>query len=166
MASPKLDLERILTVLDDHEVRYVIIGGVAALLQDVPIPETLDIDITPAGSKENLRRLAAALREMDAKLRAPGLEEGMQIPLDERTFSLVTTMTFTTRYGPLDVSLRPDGTEGYDDLKRGAVRVREFGISIPVASVPDIIRSKEAAGREKDAEHLVVLREWLREHGG
>lgn len=99
---------------------------------------------------------------MDAKLRA-GLDEGLEIPLDERTFKHVITMTFVTRFGPLDVSLLPDGTTGYENLRSGAVLLDRFGIRVPVASVLDIVRSKEAAGREKDILHLVVLRRFLDE---
>jgi hypothetical protein len=135
----------------------------AAILQGVPLERTLDVDVTPARTTANLKRLAQALRSMDAKLRAPGLDEGFEIPLDERTFANVITITFITSYGPLDVSLLPDGTTGYEDLRSGAVFLDRFGIRVPVASVTDIMRSKEAAGREKDILHLAVLQRFLNE---
>ena len=63
-----------------------------------------------------------------------------------------------TRYGQLDISFIPSGTRGYPDLARQAVTRRLWGIDIPVASLVDIIRSKEAAGRDKDRAMLPTLR--------
>lgn len=158
-----LDVRRILLALKDHGVRFIVIGGVAALLQDVPLPPTLDLDVTVEDSKANLKRLGETLREIEATLRAPGLDEGFPIPLDEHTLDHVQFMTFLTKYGPFDVTVRPDGTHGYKDLRRGAVEIGRFGILILVSSVEDIIRSKEAANREKDVPHLVILHEFLRD---
>jgi hypothetical protein len=67
-----------------------------------------------------------------------------------------------TAAGRLHLAFRPSGTEGYDDLVRGAVRFEVFGTEILVASLPDLIRSKEAAGRPKDRSDVLLLREMLR----
>ena len=48
-------------VLNRHEVRFVVIGGMAAMVRDLPVPATVDIDITPSRDRDNLERLAAAL---------------------------------------------------------------------------------------------------------
>ncbi len=154
--------ERITAVLNDHKVKYVVIGGLAALLQGVPLPRTADIDITPASDPANKKRLGAALHDLGGKLRAPGLDEPMEIALDERTFTGITTMTFVTRFGPFDISFVPDGTTGYDDLAQNAHVLERGGVKIPVASLEDITRSKRAAGREKDAAHLTILVKHLR----
>jgi hypothetical protein len=154
--------ERIAGVLNDHKVKYVVIGGLAALLQGVPLPRTADIDVTPASDPANKKRLAAALRDLDATLRAPGLDEGIEIPLDERTFTGMTTMTFLTRFGPFDIFFVPDGTTGYEDLIQHARVLDRAGVKIPVASLEDITRSKRAAGREKDAAHVTILVDHLR----
>lgn len=157
--------ERIIEALNRRKVKYVVIGGVAALLQGVPLPRTADLDVTPAGDLENKKRLARTLRDIEAKLRVPGFEEGVEIPLDERTFTGLVTMTFLTRFSPFDISFVPDGTAGYEDLLGEARTIERLGVEIPVASVNDIIRSKQAAGREKDAGHLVILMDFLREAG-
>lgn len=49
----------------------MLIGGYAALLQGSEM-STIDIDIVPARARSNLANLAAALRELDAKIRAAG----------------------------------------------------------------------------------------------
>ncbi len=158
--SAPLSPEPILKALDRHGVRYVLIGGLAAIAQGWP-GVTLDADITPASDRENLGHLAAALREMGARLPVAGIEEGVEIPLDARTFDLGVTWTFITRYGPVDVALRPDGIKGYDDLARGAKARRAFGVDVPVAALEDIIRSKEAANRDRDRVALPLLRRLL-----
>lgn len=76
--------------------------------------------------------------------------------------------TFMTEFGPFDISFVPDGTDGYDDLQQNSQVVERLGLKIPVASIADITRSKRAAGREKDAAHLLVLIDFLekQERGG
>lgn len=73
-----------------------------------------------------------------------------------------------TSMGLLAIALVPSGTRGYDDLVRAAVEVELFGRRVKVASLGDIIRSKQAANRPKDQRVLPVLRElWsTRDQGG
>jgi hypothetical protein len=58
----------IVAVLNRHEVRFVVIGGMAAMVRDLPVPATVDIDITPSREPDNLERLAAAFDELEAGL--------------------------------------------------------------------------------------------------
>jgi hypothetical protein len=66
--------------------------------------------------------------------------------------------TFSTKHGRLDVALEPSGTQGYKDLRRGAQETEIDGMRIVVASLEDVIRSKEAANRERDRAVLPDLR--------
>jgi hypothetical protein len=84
------------------------------------------------------------------------------MPLDGRSFEQGTTWTFVTKSGYLDIALLPDGTRGYDDLRRSATKEQLTGtLTIMVAALADVIRSKEAAGREKDRAVLPILRQVL-----
>ena len=81
----ELDLARLLEALDRHKVAYVLIGGLAAVYHGSPFP-TQDADITPQTDRANLERLAAALVELDARIRTdadpPGCHSRvMPIPL-------------------------------------------------------------------------------------
>jgi hypothetical protein len=69
--------------------------------------------------------------------------------------------TFRTRHGDLDLSYVPSGTQGYEDLRRDARNEEIGGVDVAIASLTDIIRSKEAAGREKDQAQLPALRRTL-----
>lgn len=151
----------LLEVLERHGVRFVVIGGLAAELRGSPYI-TRDVDVTPSRDRANLRRLAGALRELNAQLRVPGVDGPVEFKLDEHSFDWGTTWTFVTDHGYLDVALLPDGTQGYDDLRRGATREQiTETLQVDVASLADVIRSKEAAGREKDRAVLPILRRVL-----
>lgn len=158
--------DTMLEVLERHGVLYIVIGGFAAELRGSPYV-TRDVDVTPARTRDNLGRLSEALKELEAKLRVPDLEYPLEIALDDRTFDQGTTWTFVTKYGYLDIVLLPDGTRGYDDLKRDATLEQLNDVlAISVASLADVIRSKEAAGREKDRAVLPILRQVLERSRG
>jgi hypothetical protein len=151
--------DEILRVLEQHQVRFVLIGGFAANVHGSPMLTT-DVDITPEETAENLGRLSSALTELDARIRAEGVEP---LPFNHDAESLAAgrIWNLTTRFGDLDISLTPSGTQGYDDLRRDAVEVTVRGVPVLLASLADIVRSKGAAGRDKDRRALPVLRELL-----
>lgn len=158
----ELDVEGLVRVLNRHKVKYVVIGGFAALLHGAPTV-TVDLDITPASDRRNLDRLVAALRDLGARLRASGVEELLDIPLDARTFEqFPTVLTLRTRHGDLDVSFHPSGPDGkpfdYERLARASVVVM-LPEPAPIAALDDIIASKRAAGRPKDLAVLPLLYE-------
>ena len=152
--------QEILATLDRHDVRYVLIGGLAAVLHG-SAHVTTDVDVVPEEAIHNLERLAAALRELGARIRVAGEPGG--VPFDHSAESLVRVRIWNlqTDKGDLDITFEPSGTRGYEDLKRDVVLMRVRGIEVPVASLADVIRSKEAAGRERDRAVLPGLRELL-----
>jgi len=154
------DPEAVLRTLARHEVAYVLIGGLAASLHGSPYVTT-DVDITPDRSPENLERLAAALVALDARIRTEGEPDGLPFDRSARMLERASLLNLTTRYGDLDLSFEPAGTGGYGDLRRGAVEIRIRRTPVAIASLADVIRSKEAAGREKDRVTLPTLRRLL-----
>ncbi len=160
LAEPPFLPAEILRVLDQHGVIYVLIGGVAANLYGSP-HITTDVDITPSDHGPNLRRLATALRDMGARIRTEHEPEGLTFDASAEMLGRIRLLNMVTRFGNLDIAFEPSGTRGYDDLKRDAVTVDIRGLAVPVASLADVIRSKEAAGRDKDRLHLPILRQLL-----
>jgi hypothetical protein len=143
-------------------VRYVLVGGLAAVLHGSPLP-TLDADICPSRDSENLERLAAALEEVDARVRTPDAVEGVRFPYDARFLAGIELLNLVTNLGDLDLTFVPAGTNGFAELAPGAVSMTVHGVTVPVAALADIIRSKEAADRPKDHWSLPVLRQLLEE---
>lgn len=150
-------------VLLGQGVQFVVIGGVAARLHDTG-HATIDIDVCPAADQENLERLAAALRQLDARLRVEGEPDG--VPFDPHPASLrqVTTMTLITTNGPLDLCFQPAGfADGYQSLTANSVTIEVAAVEIPVASLADVVASKRAAGRPKDIVAMPALEARLRQ---
>jgi hypothetical protein len=157
---PEFEPERILETLAAHDVDFVLIGGLAAASHGSPFL-TQDVDVTPEASIANLDRLSAALKELDARIRAEGVEAGLPFDHDGESLADSGVWNLTTRFGDLDLSLRPSGTEGYPDLSRTAKVSEAFGVRLRIASLEDIVRSKQAANRPKDQRVLPTLREIL-----
>lgn len=149
----------IVEVLHRHGVRFVLIGGFAAVVHGSPIP-TNDVDITPATERENFVRLSAALTELYARVRAEGVEP-LAFSHSAESLAAAPIWNLTTTYGDLDITFQPSGTRGYEDLRRDAVEVELRGTRVLIASLADIVRSKGAANRDKDRRALPVLRELL-----
>jgi hypothetical protein len=165
MPEPEFRPERILSTLAEHGVRAVLIGGFAAVIHGSPYVTT-DLDITPSRTDENLARLSAALRELHARVWTSAEPDGVPFAHEETSLAAVGTWNLVTDFGRLDVTFEPEGTAGYEDLARDAVHLSILGAEVDVASLADVVRSKEAAGREKDRLVLPVLRRLLDEGGG
>ncbi len=145
-------------ILNAHRVRYVVIGNLGATLYGSPLG-TNDADICPARDRDNLEALAAALNEMRARIRAPGVAEGLPFACDAAFLGQMKMVNLVTAVGDLDLAFEPSGTGGYGDLSARSVVVALRGdLEVPVAALEDIIRSKEAANRDKDRLALPTLR--------
>ena len=150
--------DRILEVLVRHEVAFVLIGGLAALAHGSPFP-TRDVDVTPDTDLANLGRLSEALTELEAMVRFE--DEALPFSHDAESLAAAGVWNLRTKHGDLDISMIPSGTEGYPDLVHDAQPTAVLDLVVPVASLADIIRSKQAANRPKDQRVLPVLREIL-----
>lgn len=151
------DATPILRILEHHGVEYVVVGGFAAVVHGATRP-TRDIDITPATTPDNLDRLAAALRELDARIRTDAEPDGLPFSTSGESLAGQRVLNLQTRHGELDLTIRPAAFEGgYDDLTPGASRRIIGGVEVLVAALQDVIRSKETAARRKDQEALPEL---------
>jgi len=152
----------LLRTLARGEVDFVVIGGVAVVLQASP-RFTRDLDICYAVDTGNLERLGNVLITLDARLR--GIDEDVAFVPDARALRRTQTFTLTTREGNLDLLADPPGSPGYAALRRRADLVELDGLSVRVASLEDLLSMKRAAGRPQDAidvESLEVARSRLR----
>jgi hypothetical protein len=150
----------LLEVLDRHDVRYVLVGGLAAVLHGAP-HMTTDLDIVPDDGRRNLEHLAEALAELDARIRVSGAPDGVAFDRSAHFLRRIRIWNLTTSLGDLDITFEPSGTRGYGDLQGDAVTMSVGGVEVVVASLADVIRSKEAADRPRDRAILPVLREML-----
>jgi hypothetical protein len=152
---PELNPGAIVRALNRHGVRYVVIGGIAAQLHDLPVPVTVDIDVTPARDKKNLDLLAKAFDELEAGLYTA--EDGgtwfPRTPVDN--WAQYDTLHLMTMFGPIDLVFTPDGApRGYDDLAQRASDLAIDHEPVLVITFATWEALKQAAGRAKDLEHL------------
>ena len=161
MTGGGFDPITIVDAFNGRHVDYVLIGGFAAELHRAAVPPTRDIDFTPSTTEDNMVRLSAALDDLEARIRTAGVPDGLPFAHDAGSLVRGEMWNLTCSSGDFDLSLHPSGTEGYDDLIRGAIRLHVSSGEVPVASLADIIRSKEAAGRPKDFSALPALHDRL-----
>ena len=147
-------LRALLQRLTEHGVDFVVVGGVAVILQASP-RFTRDLDICYALEQENLNRLGEVLVELGAKLR--GIEEDLPFVPDGRALRQTQILTLTTADGGLDLLVEPVGSPGYPALRRRSDEIDLDGIGVRVASVDDLIAMKRAAGRPQDLVDLESL---------
>ena len=94
-------------------------------------------------------------------MRAAELDEPLPFHHDATSLAAGRIWNLTTKHGDLDITFVPSGTTGFADLTRDAETIVLRGTEVRLASLADIVRSKEAAGRDKDRRALPVLRELL-----
>ena len=138
-----------------HGCRYLFIGKSGAILLGFP-DTTQDADLFVEKTTENGASLVAALQEL-------GFRIGADLEADIRRGKDFVQL----KDGPFDLDLvfAPDGIERFTDAWTRRIDVDGF----PVCHIDDIIRSKEAAHRQKDMESLPRLKDfrkyWIARQG-
>jgi hypothetical protein len=128
-------------------VDFVIIGGVAVVLQAMP-RFTKDLDICYSTAGPNLDALGNVLVSLKARLR--GLPEEVPFVPDAGTLAQTQIMCLTTPVGDLDLLVNPDGAPAYDTLRNRADIMELGGGGVRIASVEDLLAMKRATGRPQD----------------
>jgi hypothetical protein len=142
----------VLRALDQRRVAYIVIGALGRVIEGSP--ELTDgTDIVPSTRPENLRKLALALEDLNARTR-----DGKELQLEENLAS-EPVLELVTDAGELKIVPEPAGTRGYDDLRRAANREPlGSGLRPSMASLGDHARMLAALGREEDAAKLRTVR--------
>jgi hypothetical protein len=161
---PAPDVPAILTMLVDHEVAFVVIGGVAVAHHGY-VRTTGDVDIVPEPTEENLRRLWGALAEMEAEPLSLGdlRHDELPVPFTLQALLDLGNWDLATRHGRVDVLQyvvgKLESPEDYDRLARRADADHfEFG-TVLFAGYEDLIDFKNLAGRDQDLTDIRALRE-------
>ena len=151
-------IEKLADALNRHEVKWVLVGGMAVTLHGGSYL-TSDCDVAFEKSQANLNHLKAALESIGARpVRAS--DEG---PF-ELDFSILLApfMHMKSDAGPVDLINRLPGIESFADLYARSVAVEVDGIEIRLASIEDLIRLKSDTNRPRDQLHVEMLKALLR----
>src|SRR5437868_6070320 len=144
-------LIRIAKLLRQHKLDAILIGNAAAALQGAPVT-TADIDFLFRQTPASLKKLKALARSLDAYILRPYYPvSGLyRIARDEDGLQL-------------DFMTVIDGIRSFEGLRKRAKTIRIDDTELTVAALPDIIKSKRAAGRARDLAVLDVLEKTLSE---
>lgn len=162
----EIQLVGYLSLLADHSVEYLIVGGVGSRIQGAATT-TQDLDIMPEPSLANLERLAVALSSPSTRFKQSNSREYLPHPeVSVTEFTTADISSFDTSYGVIDVLMELPGVGSFDVVRKNAKRYDFNGRVLIVANLDDIILSKETADRAKDwraMDALYEARDRLRE---
>lgn len=148
-----IQVEQTLRLLTQHQVEFVIVGGVAISAHGSAYL-TFDLDVCYARSRSNLQRLTAALAAYHPRPR--DFPADLPFHWDERTLQQGTNFTLSTNLGSIDLLGEVTGLGDYEQVRAASVVMPLFGMDCQVLSLDGLITAKRAAGRTKD---LLVLPE-------
>lgn len=150
----------ILQKFADHGADVIVVGGIAALIHAVPLL-TFDLDLVHSREPANLRRVLAALHELDAYYR---LQSARHLCPNESHLASPGHHLLMTDFGPLDLLGTIGNKRSYEDLMADStVEVIEPDLRVRVVGLETLIATKEEAGRDKDLAALPTLRATLAE---
>lgn len=138
-------LQGVFASLQQHNVKYVVIGGIAAVLYGVP-RATFDLDILIEATPENVQQLLNALEA--ARFGTAALTSVNDI--------LAHEITIFRDWIQVDVQTRTAGIE-FATAWHNRETLNYQGQEFHVVCKADLITSKQAAGREKDLEDVRLL---------
>ena len=148
------DFSTLLRVLDDHDVAYILVGGVAATVHG-SARLTLDVDVVYQRTPDNLARLVSALAPYAPGLR--GAPVGLPFQWDVETLNRGLNFTLTTTIGAIDLLGEIAGGGTYERLLTDTDEVTAFGVTCRCVTLDHLIHLKRAAGRVKDLEVIAEL---------
>lgn len=148
---PTHSFRRILELLEQHGVEYVVVGGVAAVLQGAPVT-TFDLDALIKVDPRNVDRVAGALAALDARYREHG---GLRPSRDD--VAAGGHLLLMTDSGPFDVLGFIGGGRRYEDVAGSAVTLAVGDLTIKVLPLVALIEEKKTLGRDKDLAVVKLL---------
>lgn len=158
MPTPTFDFLTILRTLAEHEVDFVVVGGVCAVLHGAPL-YTFDLDLVHSRSPENVERLLQALHTLDAYFREHGER---RLRPDRSHLISPGHQLLMTRAGPLDLLGTISAARGFEELLPHTLPMNlGDDLQVRLLDLATLIAIKEETGRDKDQAMLAVLRRTL-----
>lgn len=145
----------LLARLNEQKVEFVIIGGVCGVFHGASLV-TLDLDICCRFSRENLRRIEAAVKDLHPRHRLTANK--LPLELTDELCSSLKNIYLKTDMGILDCMSEVAGIGNYEQvLQKSIPHNLSYGV-FRILSLDALIASKVAVGREKDLEAVKLLR--------
>jgi predicted nucleotidyltransferase len=149
---------KILQILDEYQVKFIIVGGVCAVLHGAPVT-TFDLDIVHSREPENLRRLADVLEMLNASYRG----HSKQIKPYVESLASPGHHLLITHLGPLDILGTIEKGLDYAALIGHSEEIRIEGRTFRLLNLEHLIEIKKDSLFEKDRAKLPLLKQTLNE---
>jgi hypothetical protein len=150
-----LDLSALLEGLCKEKIAFILVGGLAAVIQGAPIT-TLDVDIVHQQTVENIQKLDRFLKSSDARYRRPDHKD-----IRPRTDDLKGKghLLLTTKTGPLDILATIEKGRNYEALLPHTVEIEFRGHQLRLLHLETLIALKKGTKDAKDLQRLPILEE-------
>jgi hypothetical protein len=152
------DLSALLKGLNEAGVEFIVVGGLAAVIQGVPVT-TFDLDIVHRRTDKNISKMMKFLKTVEAIQRRP--DENIRPP-KETDLKGTGHVLLTTNLGPLDVLGAIENDQGFDDLMPSAIAIDFKGSTTYVLSLQVLVDLKRESKIPEDQYRLQIYEETLR----
>ena len=152
----------LLSRLKEQQVEFVIIGGVCGVLHGASLV-TLDLDICCRFSRENLRRIEAAVKDLHPRHRLTANK--LPFELTDELCDSLKNIYLNTDLGTLDCLSEVAGIGNYEQVLRQSISHSLSYGEFRMLSLDALIAAKSAVGREKDLD-VVRLFQAIKEKRG
>lgn len=155
--------EEVLLALARHEVRYLILDGMAVNLHGVP-RMTGDLDLTVDPDPENIKALLDAFGEVGLKPVAPVDPQGLADPEQrrrwqaEKNLAALTFQRASQGDAYLEVDVLIEAPLEFEALYRAKNRLTAGGLDVDLVSLRHLIKIKESQGRRQDLADAEALK--------
>lgn len=150
----------VLKALNRKGAEYVVIGGIALNLHGVP-RATADLDIAIGLEKENLEKIAGALKVLGYRPRVPIKVDEFTIENLEkwRKEKKMEAFTFWNPKKPYEeVDILINNPMDFGEIEKSKEVIEAGGVKIPIASIEHLIKLKKISGREQDKSDIIALK--------
>jgi len=161
-SNKKLEYEDVFRALDKEKIQYVLIGGTAVILHGVP-RNTADIDLILNMDKTNLLKFVKTMKKLGYQPKVPVNPEEFADPKKRKKWQEEKNMIVFSFMHPDDpfmtIDVMINSPFDFNDVYGRRKTIVKWGANVPLASIDDIIKLKEIAGRKQDLSDITLLRQ-------
>lgn len=144
----------ILRRLNQHEVEYVLVGGMAGVLYGSSLV-TEDVDVCTPFEPKNLAKIVSALGDLNPRHRTNPNHPPMALKaVDLAGFK---NLYLITDLGQIDLLSEISGVGGYPEVSRHSIAANLRDLVCKVLDIDSLIRARRAVGRPKDLQAVAEL---------
>ena len=152
-----LDLEKLINQLEKAGIKYILVGGMAAIAQGAPL-FSFDLEIVHERSEGNTEKIKHLLTQLDAYQRR---YDDLKLKPDFDALKGSGHMLLSTKFGPLDILGSIEKGLGYEELIDNVIEIDFHGHTLHVLNLETLIDLKQASTRVEDQQRLKILKETL-----